>query len=650
MAPYENDDDHAVRGLDHAVRELETIEQRYASLFALNPDPICMLDLDGRLVSGNAALERLTGEPLDALLGRSFLHCLAADQRGDAWQHFTRARAGATQTYEVCGSNRDGRTFTLAMTHIPVVVDGAVEGVHAIARDVSQQKASERAHRQVDERYRLLADNVQDLISLHDIEGLFIYASPSSAAMLGLQPAELAGRSVYDLIESDDVELMREAHRTIMQRDGRGPATFRARRIDGTLRWFESTARVIMHEESGEPWRIVAVTRDITERRAVEAQLMQMQKLEALGRLARGVAHDFNNALTVIGGHAELLTSGLADGTEDREHAEHIRGAALRAASLTRQLLTYGRVEERDLRVCDLNAMLLELQPIMATLLSDEVVLSLELAPDLVGVNAEPAALEQTLMNLVVNARDAMPNGGRLTIITQNVQLADDENALLRPGSYVSLTLSDTGSGIPPEIVPHIFEPFFTTKPSSIGTGLGLSMAHTIVEQAGGTIDVESTPGAGAMFRIMLPGVAAPVRAAAEQGAAPSAGLRGTETILVAEDDAGVRALVVATLERYGYRVMAAVDGMQALELFRMYGHLIDMIVTDVNMPELKGPELVRILADAGTNMPVLYISGFTPQSLQLGGLARRRAFLSKPFTPVELGQAVRQLLATPAA
>jgi two-component system cell cycle sensor histidine kinase/response regulator CckA len=493
--------------------------------------------------------------------------------------------------------------------------------------------------------YRLFAENVHDLISLHDDAGAFIYASPSALQLLGFEPAELVGRSVYDLVVEDDLDIVRQAHASIMLREGRQPAVYRARRRDGSIVWLETTARRALDETSGQP-RIVAVTRDITERRAFEHQLMQMQKMEALGRLAGGVAHDFNNVLTVIAGHAELLTARLGEGTPERGNAEFIREAAFRAASLTRQLLAFGRGEGRDLQFTDVNGAILDVQPMIARLLGADIALDIELDPRLLAIRCEPAALEQIIINLAVNARDAMPAGGRLALRTANVTLEAGDHASLPAGRYVELTVSDSGSGMTRETAARAFEPFFTTKEGA-GSGLGLSTVYSIVRQVRGDVSVESAPGRGARFTLLIPATEHAVTTTGDGRELSGSQLQGTETVLVAEDDPGVRALAVATLQRYGYRVMAAVDGMQALEMFRTYGHLVDVLVTDVNMPELKGTELVRRLVEDGATLPVLYMSGFTAETIPLSDTPRHQ-FLAKPFTPVELVQSVRALLGIP--
>ncbi|HSJ10871.1 MAG TPA: PAS domain S-box protein [Longimicrobiales bacterium] len=533
-------------------------------------------------------------------------------------------------------------------THVPpqgkTLAGAPAAGAARDASLATRLEAAERALREAEERYRLLADNVLDMISLHDLDANFLFASPSSSHITGFQPVELAGRCVYDLLVPEDVPVLRMAHESIMRHEGRSPALFRAVRADGSIGWFESTARVVPHEETGEPWRIVAVTRDVTERQALEQHVRQASKMEALGRLSGGLAHDFNNILTVISGHAEMLLMRVATGPE-REHAEHIREASHKAAALTRHLTSFGRRESDAVRLCDLNAVILDIQQMMTRLLGADIELVLELDPALHSIHADPAALEQVVVNLAANARDAMADGGTFTVRTSNIRIREDEVTALPPGAWVQLLVSDTGTGMDADVAARAFEPFFTTKADRDASGMGLSTVYGIMQQAGGSASVESQPGAGATVRLLFPAQGERATLTPDGRYVPAAGLKGSETVLVAEDDAGVRALIVATLQRYGYRVMAAVDGLQALDLFRTYGHLVDVIVTDVQMPEMKGPELVAILTASGATQPVLYMSGFTAHTLSLSESAPHRAFLPKPFTPLELGTALRSLL-----
>ena len=624
--------------------ELIANEQRYAALFGLNPDPVYAFDREGRLVSGNAALELLTGFSVRELLGRPFLSILIPEDRERAWRHFTRAVQGEAQSYEVSGVGRDGREFTVLMSNIPMMVDGEIEGVYGIARDITRHKEAERSARDADERYRLLADNVQDMISLHDEAAAFLYASPSAYRLTGFHPVELIGRYVWDMVVPEDLPTLQNAYADILRREGRSPAAYRVRRADGRIAWFETTARFVMHEETGAPWRIIAVTRDITERRQLEQHLLHTQKMEALGRLAGGIAHDFNNMLTVIGGHAELLMARLGD-SRDRDNAEHIRAAAHRAAALTRQLLRFGRGEPPELRLTDLNAIILDLQPMLTRLVGDDIAVDVALDPQLRTIRCEPSGLEQVVLNLAVNARDAMPLGGTLRIETENIRLGVGEQVGLAAGNYVLLSVSDTGEGMTLDVASHAFEPFFTTRAAGQGTGLGLSTVYSIVVQCGGAVAVDTSPGSGATFRLYFPGRDEPATLLSDGRHAPPTELRGEETILVAEDEPAVRALVTAALQRYGYRIVTAANGADALQSFHEQRVRVDAIVTDVNMPEMKGPEFVKRLEEQGEFVPVLYISGFTSESLDLDQLAGRCEFLAKPFTAVELAQSVRRLL-----
>jgi two-component system, cell cycle sensor histidine kinase and response regulator CckA len=624
---------------------LQALERDHESLFGFHPDAIFALDLDGRVLTVNAALEMLTGRESRDLTGNSFIDFIPPDDQERVWRHFQRAAHGEAQSFETGGVSMEGREFTLATTLVPTRVHGVIEGVHGVGRDITRERDTDRALRDVQERYDLLAENAQDMISLHDPAGNFLFASPAAWTLLGYHPVELTGRSVYDLVEPEDVPALRTAHETIMQRAGRGPSAFRARRRDGTVRWLEATARMVTHPETGAPWRIVGVTRDVSERRAFEEHLMQSQKLEALGRLAGGIAHDFNNALTVIGGHAELLTKRLGN-TPERKAAEYIREAALRASALTSQLLSFGRNTPGP-RVLDVNAVLLDMQPLLVRVLGADVSLSLELDPHLAAMSAQPAAVRQVIMNLATNARDAVAGGGtgHVLIATRNHRIEDSKHASLPAGDYVMIVVQDDGQGMTPDVEARVFEPFFTTKSGAPGAGLGLSAAYAEVRSAGGDIAVETEPGAGSVFTVLLPASDKPPtwtpddRVVTEQ-------LGGSETILVAEDDPGVRSLIIATLERHGYSVMSAVDGRQALDLFRTYGHLLDLVVTDVNMPGLTGPELARIIADTDATMPILYVSGFTADAF-LSGESEHSLFLPKPFTPVQLAQSVSRALAS---
>lgn len=375
----------------------------------------------------------------------------------------------------------------------------------------------------------------------------------------------------------------------------------------------------------------VVVIEDVTERMRLEKQFLQAQKMEAIGQLAAGVAHDFNNLLNVISGYGELMLPTLAQDDPNSEYLVEILEASERAASLTRQLLTFSRRSVVAPQWLDLNQVVLENEKMLSRLIGEDVEMLVELAPELRPVEADPGLISQVLMNLVINSRDAMPRGGRLTLATRNA------------GANVVLSVSDTGEGISSEVMAHLFEPFFTTKGPGQGTGLGLSTVHGIVKSSGGEIEVVSQPGRGATFEISLPAIDLPCPAliSSQDFAVKS---RGSETILLVEDEGSLRALFNTVLQTLGYRVLQASGGARALELCQKAP--VDLVVTDVVLPEMGGRELVENLTRLRPGLKVLFMSGYTDDAVvRRGVLQAEVAFLQKPFTMAALGDRVRQLL-----
>jgi len=382
------------------------------------------------------------------------------------------------------------------------------------------------------------------------------------------------------------------------------------------------------------------------ERRRLEEQLLLSQKLEAVGRLAGGVAHDFNNVLTAIIGSTELLLLDTPPGAPNREELDIIRDAGVRAQELIRQLLAFSARQVLNPVVLDLNRLVKNVNKMLRRLIGEDVKLVTALAPDLGAVRADPGQIEHALVNLALNARDAMPQGGQLTITTQNVDIADGSPAVLvPPGRYVLLQVSDTGVGMDRETQQRVFDPFFTTKPRGKGSGLGLATVHGIVRQSGGDVTVESAPGAGATFRIYLPCVTAaldPVGAPA----AVTAPAAGSETVLLAEDEELVRVLARKVLEQAGYRVLVAAGGAEALALAERHDGPIHLLLTDVVMPEMSGRELMRRLIERRPGVRVLYMSGYADEAIARHGvLDPGTAFMQKPFTPGVLAHRVRDVL-----
>ncbi|MGH9945533.1 MAG: ATP-binding protein, partial [Pyrinomonadaceae bacterium] len=393
---------------------------------------------------------------------------------------------------------------------------------------------------------------------------------------------------------------------------------------------------------------VLGVARDVTERKGLEEQLRQAQKMEAVGRLAGGVAHDFNNLLTAITGYSDLSLRRLADNPAVRRNLEEVKKAAERAAGLTRQLLAFSRKQVLQPKVIVLNDVIHDMNKMLQRLIGEDVELRAELDPRLGRVKADPGQIEQVIMNLSVNARDAMPLGGRLTIATANATLTAEDarrHHYVQPGAYVLLSITDTGCGMDEETRKHIFEPFFTTKEVGKGTGLGLSTVYGIVKQSGGYVWADSEIGRGTTFRIYFPRVEAPIRSDIVKdgdGALP----QGEETVLLVEDEDIVRELTHEFLEMSGYTVLEARNGRDAITICEQHDGPINLVLTDVVMPQMSGRELVERLAPLRPAMRVLYMSGYTDdQIVHHGVLSESKSFLEKPFTIQALARKVRAVL-----
>jgi nitrogen-specific signal transduction histidine kinase/CheY-like chemotaxis protein len=405
-----------------------------------------------------------------------------------------------------------------------------------------------------------------------------------------------------------------------------------------------------VRDQRGEITHFIAIKVEVTERKRLEQQLRQAQKMEAVGRLAGGVAHDFNNLLTIISGYSELLLEHPGEVEPLRGYVNEIRNASGRAASLTRQLLAFSRQQVLAPRVLDLNAVVANVEKMLKRLIGEDIDLVTVLGESLWPVKADPGQLEQVLLNLAVNARDAMPKGGMLTIETANVEMDKSyaqRHFPLSPGPYVLLAFSDTGIGMDAETQARLFEPFFTTKEMGKGTGLGLATVYGIVKQSGGYIWVYSKVGKGTTFKIYLPRSDEVAESEPRRNGVKAQS--GTETLLLVEDEEAVRALVRSALKEKGYRVLEASGGEEALKLSEQYGGPIDLLVTDVVMPQMSGPELADRLANSHPQIKVLYISGYTDYAgLHHGALDLGAAFLQKPFSPEALARKVREVLGGP--
>jgi PAS domain S-box-containing protein len=506
----------------------------------------------------------------------------------------------------------------------------------------------QRALRASEARFRTLVEHDEALIGILDERGgRFLYVSPSWTRVLGFRPEEFyAMEEPWSLVHPEDrADVWARFTHVDPGWSGTLARSARLRTRDGRYRSFNGT----ITDRRSDPaiGGYVLNARDVTDELLLTEQLLQAQKMEAIGQLAGGVAHDFNNLLTVIGGYSDFIRMASPVGDGRRQDAAEIRRAADRAALLTQQLLAFSRRQVLRPAVVAVNAVVDEASRMLRRLIGEDVELELRLAPDAGAVLIDAGQLQQVLMNLAVNARDAMPLGGRLAIETAAAEIAREtpaQPAPLAPGPYVRLAVRDTGTGMSPDVLGRIFEPFFTTKEVGIGTGLGLSMVYGIVTQSGGRLRVHSAQRAGTTFEVFFPRVEGPAPGAAAAPVAPAIG--GTETVLLVEDDAAVRRLAEQALTRAGYRVLAATGAGEALRLAAAIAGPVDLVVTDVVMPEMPGPALVERLVGARPGLRVLYVSGYADDTVARYGLSEERvSFLAKPFSPETLARRVREVL-----
>jgi PAS domain S-box-containing protein len=500
---------------------------------------------------------------------------------------------------------------------------------------------------QREELFRLISENAADMIAVVDVDGQRLYNSPSYQKMLGYSQEELGKTSAFDQIHADDrkgvMDAAAEARRT-----GRGRTVeYRIRHKDGRWLTLESTASVVTNR-SGQVEKLVIVNRDITERKQLEEQLYRSQKLEAIGRLSGGVAHDFNNLLGLIIGYAEALQQRIPPEDPYREAVDEIQNAGKRAAALTQQLLAFSRKQVLEPRVLSLNTIITDVEKMLRRLVGEDIEMVLMLSPTTGTVKADRSQIEQVVLNLVVNARDAMPRGGKLTIETGRWRL--DEATVSRhpyviPGPYSMLKVTDTGCGMDAELQSHIFEPFFTTKEKGKGTGLGLATAYGVIKQSGGYIWVDSEVDKGTSFRIYLPEVTDTPEVIAEVKPVIAA-TSERRTILVVEDEPSLLKLTKNTLKGMGHTVFEAGDASEALAISRKTESAIDLLLTDVIMPGMSGKKLADTLLAEQPGIGVLYMSGYTDGEIATHGvLEEGTAILRKPFTRDELLRRVEDAL-----
>ncbi|HLX62051.1 MAG TPA: PAS domain S-box protein [Planctomycetota bacterium] len=515
--------------------------------------------------------------------------------------------------------------------------------------DITHRAASEAALRESEERFRQLAASIDEVFWMTDpAKNCMVYISPGYEKIWGRTCQRLydSPRDWLDAIHPDDRQRVLDAAVT-KQEAGIYDEKYRIVRPDGAVRWIHDRAFPV-RDAGGNVIRIAGVAKDITTEMQLGAQLRQSQKLEAIGLLAGGIAHDFNNLLTVINGRSDMLLSRLKPDDSARRELELIRSTGERAANLTRQLLAFGRKQVLQPKALNLNSIAESMDRLLRRLLTEELHFVTVLDPNLKLVMADPSQIEQVIMNIAVNARDAMSAGGTLTLETKNAELDESYarmHANVAPGKYVMLAISDTGCGMSEEVKARIFEPFFTTKEQGRGTGLGLSTVYGIVNQSNGHIQVYSEAGKGTSFKIYLPALMTGAQTESPSAFAPAV-QRGNELILVVEDEAELRELDRDILEASGFRVLAAANGVEALKVFDQHSAEIQMLLTDVVMPEMGGAKLSEELLRRNPKLKVLFTSGYTDRAILSGGeLGAGINYLQKPFSPSALVRKVREVI-----
>ena len=632
-------------------KELRQSEERYRDLVENAHDLIYEHDLQGNYTASNKAGERITGYSLEESLQLNLAQTLAPEYLAKGQEMLKRKLAGESVTaYDLVIVGKDGRRVPVEVNTRLVFKDGVPVGVQGIARDITERKRVEEELRESEERYRLLFDSNPQPMWVYDRETLaFLAVNESAVNHYGYSREEFLAMTIKDIRRAEGVPVLLDS---LTSRAGNvdSPREWDHLKKDGSTIKVEITSHLLIFD--GRPAELI-LAHDITERVRLEAALMvseeqlrQSQKLEAVGQLAGGVAHDFNNLLTVIGGYSSILLSKLPKDSPHLSGVEEIKKASDRASGLTRQLLAFSRKQILQPKVLDLNIVVADLEKMLRRLIGEDIDLLAVTSPDLGKVKADPGQIEQVLLNLIVNARDAMPQGGKLTIETRNV-IHSEEYATrhgTQPGGFVMLAVTDSGTGMEAATRERIFEPFFTTKSAGKGTGLGLATVYGIVKQSGGNIWVYSEVGRGTTFKVFLPRVDELVQ---KGDTAELEFVRhGTETILVVEDEEQVRTILTHILKSQGYQVLSASDGEQALLISHNADLDIKLLITDVVMPQMSGRELAEQVLIGRPNLPVLFMSGYTDDAIVRHGLLDEKLnFIQKPFDSSSVARKVREVL-----
>ena len=633
-----------------AEAALAASERRFRSLVQNSSDLVTILAPDGTILYASDSAQRIVGYAPADLVGSSLLSYLGGDDAGKVQSLLQNGngRTNGAGPIEFSLRRADGSPVWLEAVGTNLLADATIRGIVLNARDVSERKRADRALRESEERYRDLFDNASDLVCMAAPDGTLLYVNQAWQQGIGYAEEEIGQLRLLDVIHPESRAHYTEALMGVLKGD----------RLDHVELVFVPKKGAPMTVEGnlsctfkdGQPSVIRGIYRDVTERKRVEEHLRRAERMQAAGKLAGGVAHEVNNMMTGVIGFSEFLLRSLEEGDGRRADVEEIIKAGTRAADVTRQLLAFTRQQFLQPQVLDVNDVVNEMEKLLRRSLGEGHVLTLNLSSDAGQLRADRGQLEQVLINLVINARDALTGHGRVTVETapalwDEVYAQRHGGVDLPLGRYVMLAVSDTGCGMDADVQARIFEPFFTTKPIGQGTGLGLSTVYGIVKQSGGYVWVYSEPGEGSVFKIYLPAAqpSLPGELRPESRQMPT---DGSETILVIEDEDIVRNLACRGLKDHGYTVIEARNGIQALRHIRQHPGTIDLVITDVVMPEMGGRELAQQLVQHEPDLPVLFMSGYTGDDVVHRGLLDPDApFQQKPFTPAGLATKVRTML-----
>ncbi|MCP5050863.1 MAG: PAS domain S-box protein [bacterium] len=619
----------------------------YEDLFTHSSEAICVLDDQGNVKTFNIGFRDLVGLPGPEIIGRDFLEFIHPGDHEDVLYSESPDSSTHTRQLQLRMFGKNGRFRTVRVNERTLLQNDRVTGYQIIARDITEQRRAEAVLRESEKKYRSLYDNMSEGVTLHQmiyddsgnaVDYIFLEVNPAFESISGIARRQLTGQKASRIFdESPPPYLSVFAH---VATDG-NPISF-----DGHYSSWNKVFTISAYSPS--PGRVAAVFEDVTDRRMLEDQLRQAQKMDAVGQLAGGIAHDFNNLLQAIIGYTQLGIGSLSPGEKSYSDFEQVQKAAVKASALTRQLLLFSRRQVLEPAQLVLNTIIKDLSKMLRRIIGAHIKLNLRLLPELKPIYADPTTIDQLLMNLCINARDAMPDGGEITIKTENLLLSQSLRAgspWLTRGDYVLLTVSDTGTGMTPEIVEHIFEPFFTTKEIGKGTGLGLSTVYGIIKQHNGLIRCQSEPGKGTRFKIFLPVSHRETGGQGETGE-PRTNHNGNETILLAEDDVRNRELAARVLRERGYTVLEAADGLEALEIFGKHSDTIDLAVMDLVMPRLGGREAHDRINAIKPGIPFIFISGYHPGELShTFTLDEGMTLIQKPYETDVFLKKIRKIL-----